>query len=133
MSAPSVPGASDAPGGDAGCRKLEASGADAGLTWFAHAEGGGGEGDGGAAGIFDAAERLRGLSASTEAHHIARGNATRAREGSPVERVFAPEQRRIGLIVRRIGIVRATARIALANLAHNMRRPVWIEVRTAPA
>jgi len=58
--------------------------------------------------------------------HCSRGNATRARVRSLVEHVFATEQRRIGL-------VRATARITLANLACTMRRPVWIEGSAAPA
>jgi IS5 family transposase len=65
--------------------------------------------------------------------HIARGNATRARVCSLVEPVFAIEKRRMGLVLRSIGLVRATARITLANLAYNMRRPVWIEGRGAPA
>jgi IS5 family transposase len=65
--------------------------------------------------------------------HIARGNATRARVRSLVEHVFATEKRRMGLIVRSIGLVRATARITLTNLAYNMRRLVWIEGRAAPA
>jgi IS5 family transposase len=65
--------------------------------------------------------------------HISRGNATRARVRSLVEHVFATEKRRMGLIVRSIGLVRATARITLANLAYNMRRLVWIEGRAAPA
>ena len=65
--------------------------------------------------------------------HLSRGNATRARVRSLVEHVFATEKRRIGLIVRSIGLVRATARITLANLAYNMRRLVWIEGRAAPA
>jgi IS5 family transposase len=65
--------------------------------------------------------------------HIARGNATRARVRSLVEHVFATEKRRMGLVVRSIGLVRATARITLANLAYNMRRLVWIEGRAASA
>jgi len=65
--------------------------------------------------------------------HIARGNATRARVRSLVKHVFAAEKRRMGLVVRSIGPVRATARITLANLAYNMRRPVWIEGRGALA
>jgi IS5 family transposase len=65
--------------------------------------------------------------------HITRGNATRARVRSLVEHVFATEKRRMGLVVRSIGLVRATARITLANLAYNMRRLVWIEGRGAPA
>ena len=65
--------------------------------------------------------------------HISRGNATRARVRSLVEHLFATEKRRMGLVVRCIGLVRATARITLANLAYNMRRLVWIEGRAAPA
>jgi len=52
---------------------------------------------------------------------------------SLVEHVFAAQKRRIGLIVRSIGLARATARITLANRAYNMRRLVWIEGRAAPA
>lgn len=48
--------------------------------------------------------------------HIARGNATRARVRSLVEHVFAAQKRRMGLVVRCVGLVRATARITLANL-----------------
>jgi transposase, IS5 family len=65
--------------------------------------------------------------------HIARGNATRARVRSLVEHVFAAEKRRMGLVVRCIGLARATARITLANLAYNVRRLAWIEGRGAPA
>lgn len=54
--------------------------------------------------------------------YIARGNASRARVRSLVEHVFAIEKRCIGLIVRFIGLVRATARTTLANLAYNIRR-----------
>jgi transposase, IS5 family len=64
--------------------------------------------------------------------HNARGNATRARVRGLVERVFATEKRRMGLVVRCVGLVRATARITLAKLAYAMRRLVWIEGRTAP-
>jgi IS5 family transposase len=65
--------------------------------------------------------------------HIARGNATRARVRSLVEHVFAVEKRGMRLVVRCVGLVRATARITLANLAYNMRRLAWIEGRTASA
>ncbi len=65
--------------------------------------------------------------------HIARGNATRARVRSRVEHVFAAEKRRMGLLVRTIGLLRATAKITLANLAYNMRRFVWITGKPAPA
>lgn len=65
--------------------------------------------------------------------HIARGNATRARVRSRVEDVFAATNVRMGLIVRIIGLARATAKITLANLADNLTRLVWIQGRTAPA
>jgi hypothetical protein len=65
--------------------------------------------------------------------HISRGNATRARVRSLVEHVFATEKRRMGLVIRSIGLARATARITLANLAYTMRRLVWIEGRGLPA
>ncbi len=65
--------------------------------------------------------------------HIARGNATRARVRSRVEHVFAAEKRRMRLVVRTIGLLRATAKITLANLAYNMRRFVWITGKPAPA
>jgi transposase, IS5 family len=59
--------------------------------------------------------------------HIARGNATRAQVRARVEHVFAAEKRRMGLMVRTIGQLRATAKITMANLVYNMRRLVWIE------
>ena len=57
--------------------------------------------------------------------HIRRGNATRAKVRARVEHVFAAQKRRLGLIVRTIGLARATTKITLANLAYNMRRLVW--------
>jgi hypothetical protein len=36
------------------------------------------------------------------------------------------------LVVRCVGLARATARITLANLAYNMRRLAWIEGRGVP-
>jgi hypothetical protein len=47
--------------------------------------------------------------------------------------VFAAQKHRFGLIVRKIGIARATTKIGLANLAYNLRRLVWLETRTQPA
>jgi hypothetical protein len=63
--------------------------------------------------------------------HIARGNATRAR--SRVEHVFATTKVRMGLVVRTIGLARATAKITLANLAYNLTRFVWCDGRMPPA
>jgi hypothetical protein len=65
--------------------------------------------------------------------HIARGNATRARIRALVEHAFVTQKRRMGLVVRTIGLARATAKITLANLAYNMRRLAWIEGRMVPA
>ena len=63
---------------------------------------------------------------------IAQGNATRARVRAKVEHVFAAEKCRFALIVRTIGLRRATANIALANLAYNFTRLAWLERRPAP-
>jgi transposase, IS5 family len=64
--------------------------------------------------------------------HIARGNATRARVRVHVEHVFAAEKRRMRLVIRTVGLVRARAKITLANLAYNMTRLLWL-AKSAPA
>lgn len=65
--------------------------------------------------------------------HIARGNATRARIRARVEHVFAAQKCRLGLIVRTVGMVRARAKIGMANLIYNFTRLTWLNGRTAPA
>jgi IS5 family transposase len=65
--------------------------------------------------------------------HVARGNASRARVRVAVEHVFAAQKCRLGLIVRTVGLARATAKLGLANLVTNLRRLVWFETRSAPA
>jgi IS5 family transposase len=65
--------------------------------------------------------------------HIKRGNARRARVRVAVEHVFAAQKCRLGLIIRSVGLARATARLGLANLVTNMRRLAWFETRPAPA
>ena len=65
--------------------------------------------------------------------HIRRGNATRAKVRARVEHVFAAQKRRLHLVIRTIGLARATTKITLANLAYNMRRLMWIEGRTLHA
>ena len=65
--------------------------------------------------------------------HIARGNATRARVRAKVEHVFAEQKRRFGLVIRSVGMARATTKLTLANLVYNLRRLAWIETGTAPA
>ena len=39
----------------------------------------------------------------------------------------------MGLVVRTIGIARATIKIGMANLVYNFQRLVWLEGRTASA
>jgi hypothetical protein len=52
--------------------------------------------------------------------HLARGNATRARVRVAVEHVFAAQKYRLGLIIRSVGLARATAKLGLANLVTNI-------------
>ena len=65
--------------------------------------------------------------------HMVRGNASRARVRVVIEHVFAAQKCRLGLVIRSIGLARATTRLGLANLVTNMRRLVWLEARTALA
>lgn len=48
-----------------------------------------------------------------------------------VEHVFAHQKDKMGLFIRTIGIKRAEAKVALANLAYNMHRLVFHERRAA--
>jgi IS5 family transposase len=65
--------------------------------------------------------------------HIMRGNASRARVRVAIEHVFAAQKCRLGLVIRSVGLARATARLGLANLVTNMRRLVWFATRAASA
>jgi IS5 family transposase len=65
--------------------------------------------------------------------HIARGNATRARVRVMIEHVFAAQKCRLGLLIRTVGLARATTKLGLANLVTNMRRLAWFELRPEPA
>ena len=60
------------------------------------------------------------------ATHFRRGNATRAKHRASVEHVFAYQKQVMGMMIRTIGIVRAKAKIGLANLVFNMHRLVQI-------
>ena len=62
---------------------------------------------------------------------IARANTRRSKIRAQVEHVFAGQKHRMGLVVRTIGIARATIKIGMANLAYNFQRLVWLEGRTA--
>ncbi len=58
--------------------------------------------------------------------HIARANNRRSKVRAAVEHVFARQKGPMALVVRRIGLARATVKIGLANLAYNMHRVVWL-------
>jgi IS5 family transposase len=65
--------------------------------------------------------------------HIRRGNARRGKIRAAVEHVFAAQKQRLRLVIRTIGLARATAKIGLANLAYNLLRFTWLQGRSAPA
>jgi hypothetical protein len=65
--------------------------------------------------------------------HVARGNAKRGEVRAAVEHVFAAQKRRLGLVIRTIGIARARAKIGLANLAYNLTRFAWLQGRATAA
>ncbi|KHS41664.1 MULTISPECIES: IS5 family transposase [Novosphingobium] len=64
---------------------------------------------------------------------IARANTRRSKVRAHVEHVFAGQKHRMGLVVRTIGIARATIKIGMANLVYNFQRLVWLEGRGTPA
>ena len=50
-----------------------------------------------------------------------------------VEHVFARQKGPMGLVIRTIGLARATMKIGLANLTYNMKRMIWLMDRLATA
>ncbi|CAO3425743.1 hypothetical protein [Azospirillum argentinense] len=54
-------------------------------------------------------------------------NHTRSAVRSAVEHVFADQTARMGLFIRTIGLVRATVKIGLTNLAYKFRRLSGLE------
>ena len=58
--------------------------------------------------------------------NTARANGAKSKVRCAVEHVFARQKGPMGLVVRTIGIARATVKIGLANLAYNMRRALWL-------
>ena len=63
--------------------------------------------------------------------NVSRANAAKSKVRAAVEHVFARQKGPMGLVVRTIGIARATVKIGLANLVYNMNRAVWL-VRQTP-
>jgi IS5 family transposase len=67
------------------------------------------------------------------APHIRRGNASRSKIRATVEHVFARQKGPMALFIRTIGLARAKVKIGMANIAYNMSRLVWHELRRSPA
>ena len=65
--------------------------------------------------------------------HISRANAARATVRSAVEHVFAAQKSRAKLVIRTIGLARARAKLALANITYNLTRLAWLDRRPAAA
>src|SRR4051794_21289049 len=61
--------------------------------------------------------------------NVARANGAKSKVRSAVEHVFAHQKGPMGLVVRTIGLARATVKIGLANILYNMRRAVWLSGR----
>lgn len=67
------------------------------------------------------------------AKNVARANNTRSKVRAAVEHVFARQKGPMALVVRTIGLARATVKIGLANIAYNMRRAVWLDAQRQAA
>jgi IS5 family transposase len=63
----------------------------------------------------------------------ARANAKKSAVRARVEHPFAHLKGPMGLVVRTIGIARATATVTLANMAYNRKRWCWLDGRSLPA
>src|SRR5450631_1254213 len=64
---------------------------------------------------------------------VARANGKKSKVRAFVEHVFAREKGPMGLVIRTIGLARATVKIGLANLTYNMKRAIWLTTKTATA
>ena len=64
---------------------------------------------------------------------VARANGKKSKVRAYVEHVFAQQKGTMVLVIRTIGLARATVKIGLANLTYNMKRAVWLSARTAAA
>ena len=65
--------------------------------------------------------------------NVSRANGAKSKVRAAVEHVFARQKGPMGLVVRTIGIARATVKIGLANIAYNMRRAIWLFAQRAAA
>jgi IS5 family transposase len=65
--------------------------------------------------------------------HNARANAAKSAVRAHVEHPFAHQKGIMGLVIRTIGLARASAAVTLANMAYNMKRWCWLDRRSVPA
>ena len=63
----------------------------------------------------------------------ARANAAKSAVRAHVEHPFAQQKGAMRLVVRSIGLARASATVMLANIAYNMKRWCWLDRRSLPA
>jgi len=63
----------------------------------------------------------------------AQANARKSAVRAHVEHPFAHQKGPMGLVIRTIGIARATAAVTLVNMAYNMKRWCWLDRRSLPA
>jgi transposase, IS5 family len=57
---------------------------------------------------------------------IRRANNAKSKIRSRVEHVFAEQKDRMGLVIRTIGLARATTKIGMANLVYNIKRLIFL-------
>jgi IS5 family transposase len=62
--------------------------------------------------------------------HTAIANGRKSKIRSHVEHVFAAQKSRMGLVIRTIGIARATLKIGMANIVYNMKRLICLQKAT---
>ena len=86
-----------------------------------------------AAGLFKSHIHQRRKPRRALPERIAKANTRRSKIRARVEHVFTGQKHRMGLVVRTIGIARASIKIGRANLVYNLQRLVWLEGRAAPA
>lgn len=58
---------------------------------------------------------------------IAIANGRKSKISSHVEHVFAKQKSRMGLVIRTIGMARATLKIGMANIVYNVKRLICLE------
>lgn len=68
------------------------------------------------------------------AWNVARANGGKSEVRAAVEHLFARQKGPMGLVVRTIGLARASVKIGPANLIYNISRAVWLTAsRTSTA